>query len=498
MSPRRHPPRSIGRLAGAVGVALACAAPAHAVTLGSNGLGQALIYPYYTVRASEGGNAFNTYLAVANSTGDAKALRVRIREGRAGREALDFNLYLGPNDMWSAALIPTGTGARLATTDTSCVDPPFPLQGGGTLRAVDLNNFRFSGAQGDGFGDTLDRTREGYVEVIEMATLAGDARAGVTHNAAGAPTNCDAVRPPTEPAVAAPTGGLFGSLTLINVNNGEDFTQPATALAELSTLPFYRYPADPYPGFTAAEVDPVSVVRAGGFLYRSAWPRPVDAVSAVLMRSAWLTEYVLDSPSASLSDVVITMPTRHHHVTANTFTAPFSVPGAWSVACTGEPVSVSFFNRDERGAVAEGCDCGLPPPPPPPGLCAAAAVASVRNGAPHMPPDAGGTAVLGSLTRGLRGGAVEVIPTFQNGWMLMAPAPRSPAAAPLVSLPQSSRIDLANGQAAAGPHTYVGLPMLGFMVRSFRNGTLACTGPASCQGNYGGAFAFRYRRSIAP
>src|SRR5688572_11607885 len=78
-------------LAAALAIALFPPA-APAVSLSPDGLGQALIYPYYTVR-SAGGNAFHTYLSVGNSTSESKALRVRIREGRNGRHALDLNLY---------------------------------------------------------------------------------------------------------------------------------------------------------------------------------------------------------------------------------------------------------------------------------------------------------------------------------------------------------------------------------------------------------------------
>ena len=59
---------------------------AGAVSLNPDGLGQALIYPYYTVRSVEGGNALNTYVSVVNHTSDAKAVRVRGREGRAAKE----------------------------------------------------------------------------------------------------------------------------------------------------------------------------------------------------------------------------------------------------------------------------------------------------------------------------------------------------------------------------------------------------------------------------
>ena len=54
------------------GLAVASGA-AQAVYEDPNGLGQALIYPYYTVQSANG-NAFNTYLSVVNTTSRAKAV----------------------------------------------------------------------------------------------------------------------------------------------------------------------------------------------------------------------------------------------------------------------------------------------------------------------------------------------------------------------------------------------------------------------------------------
>src|SRR5689334_22385875 len=106
-----------------------CAPRAQAVYLDPDGLGQALIYPYYTVRSVDG-NSFNTYLSVANTTPDAKAVRVRLREGLNGRETLDFNLFLAPNDMWTGALVPSADGgAEILSSDRSCTNPPIPEAG---------------------------------------------------------------------------------------------------------------------------------------------------------------------------------------------------------------------------------------------------------------------------------------------------------------------------------------------------------------------------------
>jgi hypothetical protein len=350
----------------ALALALATAFDASAVSLSVDGIGQALVYPYYTVRSSEGGNAFNTYLSVVNHTSDAKALRVRVREGRAAKEVLSFNLYLSPDDVWTAAIVPTSTGTGVLTTDTTCTDPAFTAGSGSS--SLEFRNTLYSGASADGFGDSLDRTREGYVEMIEMATLTGASRAAITHNSAGVPANCAAIRGPDAPTVARPTGGLSGTLTLINVANGQDFTVNAEALAELSSRQFFRPASDPYPDFAAAEIDNVSVVVANNQVYRSVWTRGIDAVSAVLMREAWLGEYVLDIGTRSQTDFVATLPTRHYYVTSTSAANPFSQPGLWAGSCRGttggalgERIEVTFFNREERGAISQ--QAGFPGDP---------------------------------------------------------------------------------------------------------------------------------------
>jgi hypothetical protein len=49
----------------------------------------------------------------------------------------------------------------------------------------------------------------------------------------------------------------------------------------------------------------------------------------------------------------------------------------------------------------------------------------------------------------------------------------------------------------AGAVTFFGLPVTGFMVRTFRNGAISC-GTVTCQGNYGSLFSHSYRTTITP
>ena len=152
---------------------LGLAGAAEAVMVNPNGLGQVLIYPYYTVR--NGYNVgpvsaapFNTLLSIVNTTNSTKAVKVRFREGKASKEVLDFNVFLSPFDMWTAAVEPgvgiTGSdiaGAMIETQDNSCTIPNFVKGVGVPFRTTLLN---------DVIGSSDDRLTEGYFEVFEMAT----------------------------------------------------------------------------------------------------------------------------------------------------------------------------------------------------------------------------------------------------------------------------------------------------------------------------------------
>src|SRR5512140_2137741 len=110
----------------AVLAGLGAAGSAEAVYLNPNHTGQVLIYPYYTVQSANG-NSWNTLISVVNTTTRAKAVKVRVLEGKTSAEVLDFNLYLSPNDVWTAAIVPTDNSttspAVMVTADNSCTAP---------------------------------------------------------------------------------------------------------------------------------------------------------------------------------------------------------------------------------------------------------------------------------------------------------------------------------------------------------------------------------------
>src|SRR5450432_4672902 len=108
----------IAAIAGVAGIANM----ASAVNLNPDGLGQVLLYPYYTVNSGQ-----NTLLSVVNTTAIGKAVKVRFLEGYNSREVLDFNLFLSPFDVWTAEVFSlsdaglTGDGQGCSTSECGAI-----------------------------------------------------------------------------------------------------------------------------------------------------------------------------------------------------------------------------------------------------------------------------------------------------------------------------------------------------------------------------------------
>lgn len=498
-------------LASAVLGTLGVAGSAHAIYQDPTNLGQVLIYPYYTVQ-NQATNAFNTFISVTNTTTAVKVVKVRFREGKNSREVLDFNLYLSPNDMWTGAVIPSSSTdatspARLITTDVSCTNPTIPSGG------IDFRNFEYTGAAADGLATGLDRTREGYAEMFEMGDLNPATSPGslAVHGASGAPT-CTGLTGATVAIVAAailaPTGGLFGTGTIINVNAGRDTMYNANAFGQWRTAALYTDIGTDTPNFNDTS-PPTSIVvsqNTTGTLnaYFSSWSSTATAAlsvtagaraaSATMMHSDVLNEYILDSATRSNTDWVLTFPTKRAFVNAGTALAPFTNVLTTSGAC--ETIDFTYFNREERTATSTSGDFSpLPPSAQPNSLCWESTVLSVRNGSTNAPSTpAAPSLVLGS--QNVTSVALASSTTFQNGWASLHFSGANASTTGLVS-DGGNTITIATGTAAAGTQTFRGLPVVGFMIRTFDNGNLTC-GTATCQGSYGGSVSHAYRNNITP
>lgn len=221
-------------LCAAIAAAFAAAPAGAAVTMNADGTGQGLLFPYFSTH-----NGQSTLINVHNTSNDGKALKVRVLESERGAVTLAYNIYLAPGAIWNAALVQDDASpiapAVLKESGRVCAAPFIPAEG------WELRPYDFAG---DGGMQTGDRTREGFVEIIELGTLS-DALAERTADPTDAnciefvnrhmPGGVWATNPNAD--LAAPTGGLRGSAVLVDTADGTSFDYPALAFDGLATAP---------------------------------------------------------------------------------------------------------------------------------------------------------------------------------------------------------------------------------------------------------------------
>lgn len=379
----------------AIAFAAAFASPtAHAVYLSPQGIGQALIFPYYGVN---GGN--QTVVSVVNTANDVKAVAVRFHESRNARTVLEFHLYLAPFDVWTGALfaLDANGAANLVTLDNSCTVPRIngneTLPALGTLRYAPFRNVQYSGPANDGGGQSPMRTREGHIEVIEMGVLQpgpgpGQLAEEATHATAGTPPGCASLDAAWRPGGAwadggaaantnAPTGGLFGSGAVIDVANGTMFAYDADAIGGFFATgnpadDLHFAPVSGRPTFNDARTGPpeapvsstVFSEASPDAFEASTWNRTtpnrlagVDAVSAVLMHDAIHNEYTTDPTLGAATEWVVTFPTKRFYVDDVAFGGPSVLPTLSNFRVAIAPFSGLGFTQTSGGALVGSFAC---------------------------------------------------------------------------------------------------------------------------------------------
>jgi len=473
--------------------AVGMAGSVNAVELSPDGLGQVLIYPYYTVNRNQ-----QTILSVVNATNAAKAVKVRFLEGYNAREVLDFNLFLSEYDVWTASVFALadvglpGDGAALLTTDRSCTAPnksAWTGQLGGNPYQVFLE-YAYTGARQDSGPVDKSRTREGYVELIQMADLAGSLRTAVTHTAGGVPANCAVVQAidPSSTALLAPSGGLFGTGGIVNVAQGTFYSYNADAIGGFTQFTLFSDTgefitlarANTGPGVATARVS-----DASGESFRSdfsavgAPSQAIDAVSAVFMASSLLNEYNVDASAGSMTDWVVTFPTKQFYTDPDILgldlgdagaLPPFTYTFGQRAAGNGDGKSCSqvellHYDREEGRPVPA---IGFPEAPPPviPVLCTSVNVISLilRRDVPATE-----SAVLGSRL-------FMRVPAFAPaGWLRLN---LNPASQPHLL------------RASLDGDVYAGLPATGFEAVNYVNANVMPGGLS----NYSATFRHRALR----
>jgi hypothetical protein len=346
-------------LAGAAGIA----STAQAVNLNPDGLGQVLIYPYYTVNATADGESNITVLSVVNTTEEAKAVKVRFNEGQNSQEVLDFNLYLSPFDVWTASVQlkegvkidatgAIGTAPVLNTDDTSCTVPDLAAltaEGGFYPDGIPFQRFKLDDTGTPGvFEPVFTRGTEGHFEMIEMGVVTdeteGSASAAthipVSGGAITFPADCDQLNQAwtggvvspvgsnywiLDPTVdmAPPSGGLFGGAAIINVAGGAMFSYDAKAingwsddLFDTQDVPraLHSEPGSELPSLNSGNQFEATVFLDNGETLTSGeLDRPVDAVSFLFMHDQIINEYVTDNRVQGATEWVMTFPTKRFY-----------------------------------------------------------------------------------------------------------------------------------------------------------------------------------------
>ncbi|MEO7431021.1 MAG: hypothetical protein ABIV12_03015 [Dokdonella sp.] len=484
----------ISTLTAALVIASACTTGvAHAVSVNPHGLGQVLLYPYYTVNKGQ-----DTLLSVVNSSDVGKAVKVRFLEGYNGRTVLDFTLFLSAHDIWSAAVsqVDSSSGAKITTTDHSCTFPQI-VDAGPPFSAAN-----YSGAPGstDSGPQTIARTREGHIEIIAdgdiVAGSATDQR--ITHvqdgsPGGGSPAGCDAITANGFGAdLVTPTTGLRGSASIVNVGEGTFFAYAADALSGFTSVAFTD---------TVADVDHDSLARANtdgsaftggavatvptdsGEVLTLDYPRGIDAVSAVLMADSISNDYLVSAGLGANTDWIVTFPTKRFYVdpalVGNTAGAPFveTFNGGHSSVSLGLDIyDQEGFHQSNRPP-AEGC--GI--------LCPALVpfMLPYEVNAIRFVPDTGTFApsgVFGSQLSTVFGPLFGNASDGDAGWARIG---FNDALEPHA---------LTGGMNWPTPVALNGLPSIGFMVYNIVN-TNAAPGRLA---NYGATFAHRSTMSCTP
>ena len=346
---------SIATMVGGLGLSGAAMAAPATFNVNESGAGIIQIVPYFT---AQDGNA--TVLHVVNTdTTNAKAVKIRFRGASNSDDLLDFQVFLSPGDAWTGLANANAEGRlQLVTNDSSCTLPASVRTDGVTLAPLD----RLSNRLWDTAEKKHAQTREGYIEILEMATIPAHTKTtglneletlytAVKHVkkdgkmvapcTAAAFTALDGVKDgktlnATGPvALGVPTGTLAASWYIMNVAKSTTFSGSATALelAAGAAVPVYA-PQKAQIASTLETADPLiaskiidkqdfdvpdlstPLLATGTFTVADASKQAAN-LSAALNRATVGNQFYQDAGLNAATDWVFSMPTRRYLVAAN-------------------------------------------------------------------------------------------------------------------------------------------------------------------------------------
>jgi hypothetical protein len=218
---------------------------------------------------------------------------------------------------------------------------------------------------------------EGNIEIIEMGNVIGDDAIAATH-VDGVPSNCSAlvenwlpvsgkwVQDPSD-NMSAPdgSGGLYGSISLIDVEAGVDMSYDATAIIAFNSEIIHTSPGALVPDLSSGSNNQTLIETDNGF-QQTTWISPLNAVTALFMQSSVQNDFSIEAGINAETEWVNYYPTKRYYVDplfsgSKIALQPFSVAisdemGAW------QGHQFFAYDRDQKDNIRT----IVPATPPPP------------------------------------------------------------------------------------------------------------------------------------
>jgi len=396
--------------------------------------GEVILFPFYN---ADNGNATNMH--IVNTTGTAKAVKIRFVEYKNSDEVLDFNLYLSKYDHFAFGVIknPNGDGAAVITADNSCTVPALggpngdfsgtatEQADGSVVRIQPFVNYQY--AQSKDVDSSIQRTLTGHVEVIEMGVLNNYAAPGATkdeaaktayaafatHGANGVPANCAGLvkawtgagvwgATSVHAGLTAPTGGLYGLAYHINVEAAASFGFEPTAIDNfyndvvVGEVSLHTDPGNLAPSLNDGDTNALIHAGEGVYTQTGDFALNVQATSAALATASLSNDVMINPGLGGQTDWVVSFPTKRFHVdlagqgitaVRPPFTEDADDTGAWEGAVKDgstfvenpacEVVGIVQYDREEKTFVP---DLGFSPKPKGQSLSICNEVAVIAHG----------------------------------------------------------------------------------------------------------------------
>ncbi len=447
--------------------------------LSTNGMGQVLLFPYYTVN-----NGYNTLISLTNTTDQAKALRLRFKEAANSREVFIANIYLAAQDVWTAGLIKNESTqlTTIISQDDTCSIPVINNQGLSFYSDFYLNDWA------DAYGTEPKRMHEGFFEVIEMGTVIGNSADLITNN------NCQALSDAWQADnywgqnrladMSRPSGGLTGNTILINVNEGLSVAEPVTTINNFSQDILHFSATNHNPDLQLAQTS--ITINDKGTVLNLDFETGFEALSALISQSSVQGEYALDEVISAKTDWIISMPTREFHIQGENAIAPF-LGEIFINPTIGRGYCDTFHTREiyDRGTESyDGSDhfflCGTAPP----GFFCS----NVAKAVCHATNTLSLTSDLESLSsETIFASNYNVYTTRNSGYL----SPNKKLYTPY----QNGMFEITTHQSTDRTmtgHKVNGLPMIGFAVQTYQN----AQAQEGLLANYAGVFDTKTKQSF--